>query len=483
MTCGPPPVPRAVLLAGFGAANQAAARALISRGHAVTAFDDRPGPAAEATAAELGMELVAAPGRRRLAALVREAELLIPTPGLPERHPVLAAAAGCGTPAASEFDLARVWDDRPIAAITGTSGKTTVTETAVAALCASGVAAMAAGNNDMPLVEAIDRPDIEVFVVEASSFRLGRTRRFRPRVGCWLNFAPDHLDVHRDLASYEAAKARLWRDLRDDGDGPARGAVVAARGAVVAAGRGGAADGIPVAVANLDDPIVMRHVPPGCDVQTFSERSQAHWSRRGSELVGPQGPFASVRDLRRRRPHDVANALAAAATATAVGATAGGVRQALSRFEPGSHRLQRVAEIKGVEYYNDSKATTPHATMAALRGLEAVVLVAGGRNKGLDLGELAGGIGHIRSVVAVGEAADEIAAVFAGRRPVARAGDMDEAVRLAAAAAEPPASVLLSPACASFDAYRGYAERGDDFMRAVRDFSRSSKSSERLTSR
>lgn len=436
-------VPETVLLAGFGKANQAVARSLVARGREVVVFDDRPGTEARSTAGALSLELLEAPGESRLRRLARSAELLIPTPGLPERHPVMALASAEGVATASEFDLARIWDSRPVAAITGTSGKTTVTETVVAALRASGVSAVSAGNTGMPLVTAIERPDVEVFVVEASSFRLGHSQRFEPSAGCWLNLAPDHLDVHRGMDSYEAAKARLWRDLDDDA----------------------------AVVANLDDPAVMRHVPAHGAVQTFSAGASAHWHVRGGELVGPSGPILPVGGLSRRRPHDVANALAAAATATAVGATLEGVREALSSYEPGRHRLERVAVVNGVEYYNDSKATTPHATLAALRGFEKSVLIAGGRNKGLELAVLAAEAGRVHSVIAMGESAAEVSAAFAGLRPVARAGGMRHAVSLAEAAAEPPMTVLLSPACASFDAYGSYAERGEDFTRAVLELS------------
>ena len=439
-------VPETVLLAGFGEANQAVARSLLARGHEVTVFDDRPSAAARSIAETLALELLEAPGENRLKDMVRSSALLMPTPGMPERHPVMALAAAQGVVTASELDLARIWDSRPIAAITGTSGKTTVTETVAAALNASGINAVPAGNTGMPLVTAIDCPDVEVFVVEASSFRLGHSQRFKPSAGCWLNFAPDHLDVHRDMGSYEAAKAKLWRDIDDSA----------------------------TVVANPDDPAVMRYVPEDIPVWTFSEEASADWHVRNGELASPLGSVLPVGDLNRRRPHDIANALAAAATATAVGATLEGVREALSDYEPGHHRLERVAVINGVEFYNDSKATTPHATLAALRGFEESVLIAGGRNKGLELAVLANAAEHVHSVIALGESASEISAVFAGLRPVTRAADMHHAVSLAETAAQPSMTVLLSPACASFDMYDSYAARGEDFTRAVLQLSEKS---------
>ena len=434
-------VPTSILLAGFGATNRAVARALVARGHTVAAFDDGPDTTATAEADALGLELEIAPGKSRLDQLVRSADAMIPTPGLPEHHRALAAASARGVPTASEFDLARAWDSRPIAAVTGTSGKTTVTEMVVAALRFSGVPSVAAGNNDLPLVTAIERADVEVFVVEASSFRLAHSRCFEPQAACWLNFAPDHLDVHRDLASYEAAKARLWQCLPPGA----------------------------TAIANRLDPTVMAHLPDGRDTWTFAQEGPADWHRHTEMLTGPLGPVVPVRDMRRTMPHDIANALAAAATSTAVGATVEGLGQALCSFEPGAHRVQMVASIGGVAYYDDSKATTPHATVAALRGFEAAVLIAGGRNKGLDLSKLLDAVDTVSCVVAFGEAAAEVAEVFAAERPVLVAGDMGEAVELAASAAAPGSAVLLSPACASFDRYSGYAARGEDFARLVRE--------------
>ena len=438
-------VPPSALLAGFGATNRAVAQSLTKRGHRVIVFDDRPGHAdASAAAEELGLKLEVAPSERRLRGLTRAADVVIPTPGLPESHPVLEIAKALGVPTASEFDLARVWDSRRIAAVTGTSGKTTVTEMAVAALRASGVTAVAAGNNEVPLVAAIEDCETEVFVVEASSFRLAHSQCLASTAACWVNFAPDHLDVHRDLASYEAAKARIWQCLPPDG----------------------------IAIANREDPVVMGHLRDDRPAWTFAVGDGADWSRDGDMLVGPTGPIMSVRELRRAMPHDIANALAAAATAMPVGATSEGLQEAFAAFEPGAHRLQWVASIDGVDFYDDSKATTPHATVAAVRGLNSVVLIAGGRNKGMDLRRLLDGVEHVHAVVALGEAAEEVATAFEGIRPVRTAPGMDEAVSLAASLAEPGVAVLLSPACASFDAYPGYAERGAHFTRIVEQAAR-----------
>jgi UDP-N-acetylmuramoylalanine--D-glutamate ligase len=443
------------LVIGLGVTGAAVARGLIAHGHDVVAADDAPGPGARAVASELGLDLSVAPDADELAALVAGVDAVVPAPGLPARHAVFARAWAAGVPVLSEFDLAARWDDRPLLAVTGTDGKTTVTTLVRDMLAASGLAAVAVGNTPVPLVAAIDDPATDVFVVEASSFRLEHSQRFAPAVATWLNFAPDHLDSHRDLAAYEAAKARIWRDQ--------------------SAGQ--------VAVGNADDPVVARHLAgaPARHV-TFSLRDDA-----GADfhLVGGAGPhgrllgpgdghdghdvaIAGVGELRRAFPHDIANGLAAAATALAGGANIEGVRRGLLEFRSLPHRVALVGEAGGVRFYDDSKATTPHAAATAIVGFESVVLIAGGRNKGLDLGALADPARSIRAVVAIGEAAPEVAAAFDGVRPVVRAGSMDEAVRAAVALARPGDAVLLSPGCASFDWYGSYGERGDDFARVVR---------------
>ncbi len=432
-------VPRHGLVVGLGVTGRAIVRALVQRGSTVTATDDGLGADGPVLAADLGARWVDPPAD--WAALVGMHDAVLPSPGIPERHPLFAAALATGVPIRSELDLAAAWDDRPIATITGTNGKTTVTSLVTDMLLASGVVAVPAGNVEVPLVEALDDPATEVFVVEASSFRLTFATAHQPEVGTWLNFAPDHLDVHLDLAGYEAAKARIWANHD----------------------RGG------LAVANADDPVVMRWAPVGERTQTFGLREPADWHVADGWLRGPGGmEVLAVDELTRALPHDVSNALAATATAGAVGATLDGIRTALRAFRSLPHRVELVGEAGGVRWYDDSKATAPHATMAAMAGFESAVLIAGGRNKGLDLSELGDLAPHLRAVVAIGEAAPEIEAAFRDRTRTVIAGSMDEAVALAAGFAEAGDDVVLSPACASFDWYPGYAARGDDFHRAVR---------------
>ncbi|MGI8754701.1 MAG: UDP-N-acetylmuramoyl-L-alanine--D-glutamate ligase [Acidimicrobiales bacterium] len=434
-------VPRHALVVGFAVTGRAVARALIDHGCTVTVTDDAATDDQRTHAAELGADWVDAPSPSGWTDLVAGYDGVLVSPGFAERHPVFAAAAATGVPLRSELDLAAAWDDRPVALITGTNGKTTVTSMVTEMLLTSGLAAVPAGNVEVPLVAAITDPDVEVFVVEASSFRLTHATGHHPVVATWLNFAPDHLDVHHDLAGYEAAKANLWRNHDAGG----------------------------LAVANADDPVVTAHAPAGGRTQTFGLGPDADWHIADGRLRGPGGlDLVAVTDLAQARPHDQANALAAAATAFAVGASPEALGSALRTFAGLPHRVELVGEAGGVRWYDDSKATAPHATVAAISGFDHAVLIAGGRNKGLDLAALAPLAPRLRAVVAIGDAAALVAAAFAGRVPVTVAASMDAAVAAAAGGAHPGDVVVLSPACASFDWYRDYAERGRDYQRAVR---------------
>lgn len=429
-------VPQSALLGGFGLTNRAVARALVERGHTVVAFDDKPNEIIRGLADDLGIELLEPASK--IDQCLDQVDFVVPTPGLAENHALFTSAEQRGLPLVSELDLAAQWDDRPVVAITGTNGKTTVVELCTDALKRSGVKAVAAGNTDVPLVEAVRDHSTEVFVVEASSFRLAQIREFTPQVATWLNFAPDHLDVHLNLASYEQAKSQIWRNLAVDG----------------------------VCVANALDPVVMSHVRSDLPTVLFGG-CHAEWRVSRGELIGPQGPFADVAGLWRGLPHDIEAALAVAASVTPVGATLDAVAQACHEFSGLPHRIAPVGEIDGSIYYDDSKATTPHATLAALRSFGQVVLIAGGQNKGVDLAEMATKASGVVAVVAIGDASDEIADAFSRTHLVEIASDMDDAVTRARRLATGGVPVLLSPGCASFDWYESYRKRGEDFIRAV----------------
>jgi UDP-N-acetylmuramoylalanine--D-glutamate ligase len=438
-----------VLVIGFGVTGRAAGRVLAAGGDDVTVFDDAPATGAAATAMELQVSLRATPPARELEKAVAGFDLVVPSPGVPVGHPVYAAAAAAGVPVRSEIELAaRVAVEQggpQLVAITGTNGKTTVTTLVTAMLVASGRRAVAAGNIGVPMIDAVSSKQ-EVVVAEVSSFQLQFTETFRPGVSCWLNLAEDHLDWHPSIEHYAAAKARIWANQ--------------------AAGD--------TAVINADDPMVAaaaRLLPDGVARQTFSittDRSATGYHIDSDRLVTPAGELIiRVGELPRAWPHDVANTLAATATALAAGATIAGCRLAAAEQKLLPHRLSLVAAEAGVSWYDDSKATTPASVLAAVSGFPSVVLIAGGRNKGLDLRPLRNAVPPVRAVVAIGESAGEVQSALGDLVGVTPAKSMEDAVDAAAAAARAGDAVVLSPGCASFDWYSSYAARGDHFASIV----------------
>lgn len=447
---------------GVGVAGAAVVATMTRRGAHVSVSDDAGTSEARATledlAARWGVEVVPT---ERVGSHLAGVEMFVPAPGVPETHPLIAQAQAQRCEVVSEIEIAyrleqqRPGGPRPMLSVTGTDGKTTTCVLATAMLNVAGVRALAVGNTETPLIAAIDsdfdedRPGLapEVFVVECSSFRLAWIQQFRSAAAAWLNLSPDHLNWHRSMASYEAAKAKIFSLLAPED----------------------------LAVGLVDDPVVMRHL-----AQTPARRVRVgagagappmdveYWSD-GTNLIGPSGPIMAVGQMWRSLPHDQTNALAAAALVMGAGlADAAAVAQAVTEFPGVPHRIEPVAVAEGVQWFNDSKATTPHAALAAINGFASVVLIAGGVNKGLDLTVLAS-TGRVTAVVAIGQAASEIADIFAGRCPVEHADSMAAAVAAAAGLSQPGDVVLLSPGCASFDWYPsgGYAARGDDFRDCV----------------
>jgi UDP-N-acetylmuramoylalanine--D-glutamate ligase len=420
----------AVVVVGLGVTGSAVTEFAHRAGDEVVVIEDHPGGAGfaprAARAAALGVEVLEVPAPDEVAARVMVADLVVPSPGVNPDHVAIATARAAGVPVRSEVDLAaeRLLRRAPrprFVAVTGTNGKTTVTTLVAQMLVHAGITCAAAGNIGRPLLDAAD-DDVAVVVAEVSSFQLDlTTSAFAPDVAVLLNVAEDHLDWHGTVAAYAAAKARLFEHQGPDG----------------------------VLVVNVDDPVAreLAAAAPGRVVKV-SATSAVPGSAAGA-------------------PHDAVNAAAAAAAAREVGADDAAITATLRDFEGLRHRVELVGEVAGVRYYDDSKATNPHATASALLAFPRVVLIAGGRNKALDLGVLGARGAHVRAVVAIGEAADEVVDAFAGIAPVDRAASMHEAVQLASARAEPGDVVLLSPACASFDWYESYSERGDDFAREV----------------
>jgi UDP-N-acetylmuramoylalanine--D-glutamate ligase len=327
--------------------------------------------------------------------------------------------------------------------VTGTNGKTTTTSLLATMLQEGGFKSCPAGNIGWPLIEAIDSvPDDGAIVVEVSSFQLESTKSFRPTVAVLLNISDDHLDWHGSFDNYARAKARIVMN-----QGPED-----------------------LFVYNVDDAIATRIA--GSAPSTTVPFSGRHPVDGGvgvdrNRLVYRGRDLMAVARMPLRGIPGRENTAAAASAALGYGVDAEAVVRAIEAFQPLRHRLEIVGDLGGVTFIDDSKATNPHATLAAVQGLTDVVLIAGGRSKGIDLRPLASTVPPVRAVIVMGEAGAEIEAIFSGRIPVARAASMAEAVPMAHSQSVSGGSVLLSPGCASLDMFESYAARGDAFARAV----------------
>ena len=321
----------------------------------------------------------------------------------------------------------------PIVAVTGTNGKTTVVELTTAMLDAAGIHVTAAGNIGQAISE-VALGDWDAVVLELSSFQLARTESLRPRVAVVLNVAPDHLDWHGSYDAYRKAKARIFEHLGQD-DLLVFDADDAGASALVAT-----ADGTLTPVSGT-------RVPVG------------GYGVRDGFLVVP-GQEISLDAVSAKDPSYRMDLVAAAVAAATLGATPEAVAAVITGFEPSVHRRSLVGSWDDVAWINDSKATNPHSALAAIASYPSVVLIAGGRNKGLDLSPLATA-SNVRFLVAIGEAADELLE-NSGDRPAARAQSMDEAVEVAGGVARAGDTVLLSPGCASFDMFSWYGRAGRD---------------------
>lgn len=439
------------LVHGLAITGASTVRALQRHGHEVVVTDDSIDDEKRALADGLGVEL-SSPPTDGLGEWIARFDLFSPAPGVPEGHPLVVAALGAGVPVESEIEIAYRWEQqraagpRPILAITGTDGKTSTTELTVAILRAAGLHTAALGNTDVPLLDAIDDDAYDAFVVECTSFRLAFTTTFRADAAVWLNLAPDHLNWHASMDTYEAAKAKLFAQQRADD----------------------------VAIGFVDDPVVMRHLATAPSKQRTFGTTGADYHVDGDRLVGPAGPIVDASVMKRSLPHDRTNALAASALVLETGlATTDDIATALAAFVTPEHRLEPIVEDDGIAWYNDSKATTPHAAATAIRAFDSLVLIAGGSRKGVSLAPMAAEPQRLRAVVAIGEAAPDVHDAFDtavdAAVEVVDAASMPEAIATAHHLARPGDAVVLSPGCASFDWYRNYTERGTVFKQLVHD--------------
>jgi UDP-N-acetylmuramoylalanine--D-glutamate ligase len=464
----PWPQLRAVV-AGIGASGFAAADALLGLGTQVTVLDERDGEA-EADRARV-LEILGATvrlGAGATDALPDDAELVVTSPGWRPTAPLLVAAAKSGVPVWGEVELAwRLRDpDRPAPwlALTGTNGKTTTVGMLAEMLRASGLRAEAAGNVGYPVIEAVLHPEpYDVLALELSSYQLHWTHTVAARSAAVLNVAPDHLDWHGSMAAYETDKGRIFTGVQAacvyNVEDPATERLVRAAEVAEGARAIGFTLGVPAVgmVGVVDDVLV--------DRAFVAERQTS-----AAEL-------ASVGDVRPAAPHNIANALAAAALARSIGVPAVAVRDGLRTFRPDAHRIAVVATIGGVTYVDDSKATNAHAAQASLQAYDDVVWVAGGLAKGASFDELVQAVrDRLQGVVLLGADRSVIAEALARHAPQVPVVEvtetdndvMDRVVAQAARLARPGSTVLLAPACASMDMFANYAARGDAFAAAVR---------------
>ena len=434
---------------GLAVAGRAVATSLRERGIEVVVGDDNLTREHQTFAQSIGAHVVDIARDGELQRVMKSVDVLSPAPGVPENHDVIRCAHEYRVSIQSEIEIAyrmehlRSGGPRPMVAITGTDGKTTTTLMANAMLRAAGLHAEAVGNTEVPLIESL-ATDAQAFAIECSSFRLEHTEQFRVPASAWLNIAPDHLDWHSSYQKYFDAKAKMWANcLPTD-----------------------------VVVAPIDDVNICAIArASAARVVTFGADA-GDYRVVDNDLCGPLGSIMSISQMKRSLPHDVTNALAAAAICMESGlASAEHVAHALEHFENAAHRIQFVAEIDGVRWFNDSKATSPHAASVALRAFDSIVLIAGGKNKGLDLSQMACEPQRMRAVVAIGAAADDIAQAFSGVCTVEKADSMRAAVAQARQLSRTGDVVVLSPGCTSYDWYSNYGERGEDFMNCVRELS------------
>ena len=445
-------LPTRMTILGFGSSGRALTEALVERGREVYVVEDKPSNSVEGWRdfEERGVRFFF--GGRSEEALDGAGWLAL-SPGVPPAHPVVSAARARGLPVLSELEIAwRIAEEEATGvnrwvAVTGTNGKSTTTAWIADILRHGPRPVVLAGNIGPPLSGFLQESRPRDFVCEVSSFQLEAVERFRPDVAVLTNVTPDHLDRYQSFEDYAAAKERIFTNQRPED----------------------------FAVVNADDPLashartLARRVP-------FSRRGErgGTWYEEGrlfSEVRGPRREVLAGDRLSLPGAHNLENALAAIAAADCLQTSPAAIEQSLTTFRGLPHRTELVAKAGGVAWVNDSKGTNVDATAKALvgRAPKSVVLILGGRDKHGDFSKLAPQVTNVaRAVLTIGEAAPVIEHALAGTAPIERSGTMARAVARAKEIARPGDTVLLSPACASFDQYRNFEERGAHFADLVR---------------
>jgi UDP-N-acetylmuramoylalanine--D-glutamate ligase len=434
---------------GLGRSGSAAARLLARAGAAVYASDAGAGASVTTAAAALAAEGIDAEAGRHDLDRLAGCDMIVPSPGIPPTAAVLADPRVAARPIVSEIEVASWFARAPIAAVTGTNGKTTTTELLGHVVRASGRRASVAGNVGRAFSAAIlDEPDVEWHVLEVSSFQLARIDRFRPRVAVVLNLTPDHLDVYPDMDAYARDKRRIAENQTEsdhlclNAEDPALGALY---------------EGVGSARRHAFDR--GRAVRRGAWIEEG-------WIALAAEPV--EGRVLPVERLRIPGAHNVQNALAATLAAALVGVEREAIAEGLASFDGVPHRLQTILEEDGVRWVNDSKATNVDSAVVALEAFDApLVVILGGRHKGSPYAPLAPLLTRARAVLAIGEAAPRIAQELSGAAVVEIVGTLERAVERARELAGPGDVVLLSPACSSYDQFTDYVQRGERFRELV----------------
>ena len=435
---------RAALIVGLGESGKAAARFLASRGARIAITDSRTQDQLAAALAELGdLDLELYLGGHPDEAFEGR-DLIVPSPGVSWTMPQLEAARAAGVTVMGELEIAAGELRGRVIGVTGSNGKTTTTALIGHILAGAGFKTVVAGNIGTPVLAIADDSSGEQrTVLELSSFQLEAMRTFRCHIGACLNVTPDHLDRHGSFESYALAKKRLFEAQRPED----------------------------AAVLNADDPT--------CRAWGGEVWSRVHWFSRkrpvepgawASEgLIYRDGTPLSDVHLPIRGAHNLENALAAAAVCALAGATDAQIERGLHSFQAVEHRLELVRRLHDVDYYNDSKATNVDATVKAIEAFEGGLwIILGGRDKNSDYTTLAGPLtGKVREALLIGEAAHKILRQLEGRVPLRECGALERAVRYAREHAVAGDTVLLSPACASFDQFQSYGHRGREFKRIV----------------
>jgi UDP-N-acetylmuramoylalanine--D-glutamate ligase len=445
-----------VLVIGLARSGQAVARFLAGVGAMVTGTDikqeaDLDGESLSELRA-LSVNLVTG-----VYAEVQEEQydLAVVSPGVPLTIPPVETAERLGIPVWSELELAARFVREPIIAVTGTNGKTTTTALTVYIFQQAGRRVLVAGNIGIPLIREVERAGeqgfgVDYWILEVSSFQLERSLEFHPHIAVFLNLTPDHLDRHTTLEEYGRVKERVFAN-----QGPED-----------------------LAVLNLDDPWVANHIhgltARECWFSTQRAPAGGIGVADGSivyETGGARQVLCPVQDVRIPGRHNLENALAAAAAALLSGIDCQTIAAALSTFPGVPHRLEPAGVLGGVKYVNDSKGTNPESVLKALDSFqEPIILIAGGKPKGSDFTRLAGRIrSRVKALILMGQAAPQIeqAVRAAGYTAIWNEASLEGCVRTAARLAAPGDLVLLSPACASWDMFRDYEERGDLFKKLV----------------